>query len=50
MFNLYFNAANIDELNLVIKLLIRSNVKKVIIGLDFLALIKILKLQSIRVI
>lgn len=33
--NLYFNAANIDELNLVIKLLIRSNVKKVIIGLDF---------------
>ena len=33
--NLYLNAANIDEINLIAKLLIKNDIKTLFIGLDF---------------
>tara|TARA_B100001248_G_C27380234_1_gene456519 strand:+ start:180 stop:2045 length:1866 start_codon:yes stop_codon:yes gene_type:complete len=34
-FNLYLNAANINELNLILEKLIKNDVKQIILGLDF---------------
>ena len=44
--NLYLNGANIDEINLIIKLVLRNNIEKLIIGLDFFSFNKNYKIKE----